>query len=92
VIRLPASVQSYLTAVRNGALAQVFGRELRPQCCAYGSDPVGFAHGWRMAEAMQAGVQWTNEADWSLAGTRIHALEGLFGVEPESKGRSPSRA
>jgi len=42
----------------------------------------GFAHGWRMAEAMQAEFKWKSEADWRCAGTRIHALEGLFQVEP----------
>jgi len=40
----------------------------------------GFAHGWRMAEAMQAEFNWESEEDWRLAGTRIHALEGLFRV------------
>jgi len=44
----------------------------------------GFAHGWRMAEAMQAEFKWASEDDWRLAGTRIHALEGLFRVEPGS--------
>jgi len=46
----------------------------------------GFAHGWRMAEAMQAEFKWSSDEDWSLAGTRIHALEGLFSVEAGSKG------
>src|SRR3954464_12228582 len=41
----------------------------------------GFAHGWRMAEAMQVEFQWTTDEDWYRAGTRIHALEGLFRVE-----------
>ncbi|MBL0277193.1 MAG: sigma-54-dependent Fis family transcriptional regulator [Anaeromyxobacter sp.] len=41
----------------------------------------GFAHGWRMAEAMKAEFTWDTEADWSAAGTRIHTLEGLFRVE-----------
>jgi two-component system, NtrC family, response regulator HydG len=50
----------------------------------------GFAHGWRMAEAMQAEFNWDSVEDWRLAGTRIHALEGLFHVatgstEPLSK-------
>ena len=41
----------------------------------------GFAHGWRMADAMHAEFAWDTEADWREAGTRIHALEGLFRVE-----------
>jgi two-component system response regulator HydG len=46
----------------------------------------GFAHGWRMAEAMQAEFKWESDDDWQRAGTRIHALEGLFRVELGSKG------
>ena len=46
----------------------------------------GFAHGWRMAEAMQAEFKWDSDDDWQRAGTRIHALEGLFRVEAGSKG------
>ena len=46
----------------------------------------GFAHGWRMAEAMQAEFKWDSDEDWRRAGTRIHALEGLFRVAPGSEG------
>ncbi|MBK7402576.1 MAG: sigma-54-dependent Fis family transcriptional regulator [Myxococcales bacterium] len=45
----------------------------------------GFAHGWRMAEAMQAEFNWDSEVDWIEAGTRIHALGGLFQVAPGSR-------
>jgi DNA-binding NtrC family response regulator len=44
----------------------------------------GFAHGWRMAEAMRSEFKWSSDQDWRHAGTRIHALEGLFRVEPGS--------
>jgi DNA-binding NtrC family response regulator len=44
----------------------------------------GFAHGWRMADAMGSGFAWDSDADWRLAGTRIHALEGLFKAGPGS--------
>jgi two-component system response regulator HydG len=46
----------------------------------------GFAHGWRMAEAIQAAFTWDSDDEWSRAGTRIHALEGLFRVEPGGAG------
>jgi two-component system response regulator HydG len=46
----------------------------------------GFAHGWRMAEAMRAEFPWESDDEWRSAGTRIHALEGLFRVEPGSSG------
>ena len=42
----------------------------------------GFAHGWRMAEAVQDEFKWTNPEDWRLAGARIHTLQGMFRVEP----------
>src|SRR6478609_1035648 len=38
----------------------------------------GFAHGWRMAEAMKAEFKWDSANDSRLAGTRLDALEGLF--------------
>ena len=41
----------------------------------------GFAHGWRLAGAMQAEFQWENDEEWRHAGTRIHTLGGLFGVK-----------
>ncbi len=50
----------------------------------------GFAHGWRMAGAMQAEFNWDTPDEWRSAGMRIHALEGLFLLEagstdPQSK-------
>ncbi len=46
----------------------------------------GFAHGWRMAEAMRAEFAWESDEEWTRAGTHIHALEGLFRVESGSHG------
>jgi two-component system response regulator HydG len=46
----------------------------------------GFAHGWRMAEAMQSEFKWDSAEDWLKAGSRIHALEGLFQIAPGSSG------
>jgi DNA-binding NtrC family response regulator len=45
----------------------------------------GFAHGWRMAEAMQAGFTWKNDLEWRRAGARIFGLEGLFRVDVVGK-------
>jgi len=41
----------------------------------------GFAHGWRMAESMQAAFTWKNELEWRRAGPRMFGLEGLFRVD-----------
>src|SRR6187549_55911 len=46
----------------------------------------GFAHGFRMAEALRVEFDWKSEDDFRRAGTRIHALEGLFHVEPGTEG------
>lgn len=46
----------------------------------------GFAHGWRVAEMLQAEFKWESDDDWRRAGTRIHALEGLFRLAPGSEG------
>jgi len=46
----------------------------------------GFAHGWRMAEAMRAELKWEVDEDWLRAGPRIHTLQGLFRVEPGGEG------
>ena len=45
----------------------------------------GFAHGWRMAEAMQSEFNWDDDDEWRRAGSRIHTLGGLFGLGPEGK-------
>lgn len=45
----------------------------------------GFAHGWRMAQAMRAEFAWDDDEDWRRAGTRIHTLGGLFQVVPGAK-------
>jgi two-component system response regulator HydG len=41
----------------------------------------GFAHGWRMAEAVRADYRWETDDDWRRAGMRLNALGGLYGVE-----------
>jgi two-component system response regulator HydG len=41
----------------------------------------GFAHGWRMAEAMHTAFKWASDEEWRNAGPRIHTLEGLFHIE-----------
>jgi two-component system response regulator HydG len=46
----------------------------------------GFAHGWRMAEAMHTQFTWDSEDDWQNAGLRLSALGGLFRIEPSGDG------
>src|SRR5512133_685134 len=47
---------------------------------------LGFAQGWRLAEATRTGFKWDSEEDWKRAGSRLHALAGLFRVEPGGEG------
>ena len=42
----------------------------------------GFAHGWRMAEAIKRGIKWASDEEWRRAGPHIYALEGLFRAQP----------
>jgi two-component system response regulator HydG len=46
----------------------------------------GFAHGWRMAEAMKKEFVWASDDEWRRAGPRIHTLGGLFRIQPGSEG------
>src|ERR1700742_1380910 len=48
----------------------------------------GFAHGWRMAEAMQAAFKWESDGDWQRAGARIACLGGLLCCKPD-RGSEP---
>lgn len=46
----------------------------------------GFAHGWRMAEAMKTAFTWEDDDEWRRAGMRINTLQGLFRLQAESEG------
>jgi DNA-binding NtrC family response regulator len=43
---------------------------------------LGYAHGWRTAEAMKSSFPWPDEAAWRRAGGRLHTLQGQVLVEP----------
>ena len=45
----------------------------------------GFAHGWRMAAAMQEEFKWASAEEWRRAGPRLHTLEGFFRSRPGSE-------
>ncbi|MCP3101161.1 sigma-54-dependent Fis family transcriptional regulator [Myxococcus sp. K15C18031901] len=42
---------------------------------------LGYAHGWRTAEAMKTAVPWKDESLWRRAGGRLHTLQGQVRVE-----------
>ena len=45
----------------------------------------GFAHGWRMAEAMEKEFQWVSNDERRRAGPKIYSLQGLFSAQPGSE-------
>jgi two-component system response regulator HydG len=42
----------------------------------------GFAHGWRMAEAMRSELTWDSPDEWRAAGARVHTLQGHIHFAP----------
>src|SRR4051812_19989200 len=44
----------------------------------------GYAHGWRMAEAMRTEFTWDSHDEWRAAGARIHTLQGHIHFAPGS--------
>jgi hypothetical protein len=45
----------------------------------------GFAHGWRMAEAVKREIKWASDDEWRRAGPYLSTLEGLFRAQPGSE-------
>jgi DNA-binding NtrC family response regulator len=80
VIRFAGQRAILLDAVAMGVLRKYLVENFGLNATRTVLTQFGFAHGWRMAEAMQAEFKWENGEDLRLAGTRIHALEGLFRV------------
>ncbi|MBN1606284.1 MAG: sigma-54-dependent Fis family transcriptional regulator [Polyangiaceae bacterium] len=85
VIRFAGQRALLLDAVAMGLLRKYLAENFGLAAARAVLTQFGFAHGWRLAEAMQAEFQWDSEEDWRRAGTRIHALEGLFRVEPRNR-------
>lgn len=86
VIRFAGQRALLLDAVAMGLLRKYLVENFGLMAARTVLTQFGFAHGWRMAEAMQAEFKWDSNEDWQRAGTRIHALEGLFHVESGSEG------
>jgi DNA-binding NtrC family response regulator len=86
VIRFAGQRALLLDAVAMGLLRKYLVENFGLNAARTVLTQFGFAHGWRMAEAMRAEFKWASDEDWRLAGTRIHALEGLYRVEPGGKG------
>jgi two-component system response regulator HydG len=86
VIRFAGQRALLLDAVAMGLLRKYLVENFGSTAARTVLTQFGFAHGWRMAEAMRTEFPWDSDDEWRSAGTRIHALEGLFRVEPGSSG------
>jgi DNA-binding NtrC family response regulator len=86
VVRFAGQRALLLDAVAMGLLRKYLAENFGLTAARAVLTQFGFAHGWRMAEAMQAEFSWETDQEWQNAGARIHALEGLFRVEPGSAG------
>jgi len=86
VIRFAGQRALLLDAVAMGLLRKYLIENFGMTAARIVLTQFGFAHGYRMAEAMKSEFKWDTDEDWRRAGARIHTLEGLFRVEPGSDG------
>src|SRR5512140_1490891 len=86
VIRFAGQRALLLDAVAMGLLRKYLVENFGVTAARAVLTQFGFAHGWRMAEAMQVQFKWDSSEEWQLAGARIHTLEGLFRVEEGGAG------
>ena len=70
-----------LDAVAMGVLRQYLAQNFGVTAARAVLTQFGFAHGWRMAEALKKEFKWNSE-EWYRAGPRILALGGLFLTQP----------
>ena len=85
VIRFAGQRAILLDAVAMGILRQYLVDNFGLTAARAVLTQFGFAHGWRMATAMQKEFKWSNQEEWRLAGPRIHTLGGLFRIQPGSE-------
>src|SRR4051812_20515562 len=86
VIRFAGQRALVLDAVAMGLLRKLLVDNFGQTAARTVLTQFGFAHGSHVAESMQTQFKWDSEDDWRNAGTRLHALEGLFRVEGGSRG------
>ena len=85
MIRFAGQRALLLDAVAMGLLRQYLVENFGLTAARAVLTQFGFAHGWRMAEAMQKEFKWVNNAEWRRAGSYIYTLEGLFRAQPGSE-------
>ena len=84
VIRFAGQRALLVDAVAMGLLRQYLVENFGLTAARAVLTQFGFAHGWRMAAAVEKEFKWENDTEWRLAGSHIYTLEGLFRTEPGS--------
>jgi len=82
VIRFAGQRALLLDAVAMGLLRQYLVENFGLTAARAVLTQFGFAHGWRMAAAMQNEFKWESTEEWRRAGPRVYTLEGLFRTQP----------
>jgi transcriptional regulator with PAS, ATPase and Fis domain len=85
VIRFAGQRALLLDAMAMGLLRQYLVENLGLIAARAVLTQFGFAHGWRMAGAMQKQFDWLNDEECRRAGPRLFTLEGLFLVQAGSE-------
>jgi DNA-binding NtrC family response regulator len=85
VIRFAGQRAILLDAVAMGLLRKYLVENFGIMAARTVLTQFGFAHGWRMAEALQAEFQWDSDDEWRRAGNRMNSLGGLFGLHSDHK-------
>jgi len=78
VIRFAGQRALLVDAVAMGLLRQYLVENFGLTAARAVLTQFGFAHGWRMAAAMQDEFKWEDNEQWRRAGPHIYTLEGLF--------------
>jgi hypothetical protein len=82
VIRFAKQRALLIDAVAMGLLRQYLVENFGLTAARAVLTQFGFAHGWRMAQAMKREFKWASEKEWRRAGPYLYTLEGLFRVRP----------
>jgi len=82
VIRFAGQRSLLLDAVAMGLLRQYLAQNFGLAAARAVLTQFGFAHGWRLAGALQQEFEWESPREWQRAGTHIFTLQGLFRVQP----------
>ncbi|HVS65224.1 MAG TPA: sigma-54-dependent Fis family transcriptional regulator [Thermoanaerobaculia bacterium] len=85
LVRFAGQRALLLDAVAMGVLRQYLVENFGVTAARAVLTQFGFAHGWRMAAAMEKEFEWESREEWRCAGPRMFTLEGLFRNQPGSE-------